>query len=278
MSARTPDDATQAFTTRPAPGGAAPLMSGRAPDDAAPAFTISIISHGQGRYCAQLLADLAQHSAGALARVVLTLNIPEELRPDPQLPFPVQVLRNEQPRGFGANHNQAFRHCQTPLFAVLNPDLRLAVDPFPALARWLADPATGIVAPVVREPDGSVADFVRPLVTPWEVLRRRIGRTPAQPDAPPDWIAGMFLAFRRETYAELGGFDERYFLYCEDVDICARARLHGLALRIAAEATVTHQAQRASRRSWTRMRMHVASLLRLWSSPAYRAYRKLLRS
>lgn len=251
-------------------------MNAPAQGAAARAFTVSIISHGQGAFCVQLLDDLARNAAGAPARVVLTLNIPEDVRLDPALPFPVEVLRNDRPKGFGANHNQAFRHCDTPLFAVLNPDLRVAADPFPALAQALADPTTGIVAPVVREVDGAVADFVRPLVTPWEVVRRRLRRTQARLDAPPDWIAGMFLAFRSETYARLGGFDERYFLYCEDVDICARARLRGLALRIASGTTVIHQAQRASRRSWRRMRVHVASLLRLWASPTYRQYRDYL--
>jgi len=260
-----------------------PLAQGapasRQPDSAPDrTFTVSIISHGQGDYCTLLLADLARHSSAALARVVLTLNVPEVLRLDPSLPFEVEVLRNDRPKGFGANHNQAFRFCRTPLFAVLNPDLRLAGNPFPALARSLADPLTGLAAPVVREVDGTVADFVRPLVTPWEVVRRRFGKAAARIDLPPDWIAGMFLAFRGETYARLGGFDERYFLYCEDVDICARARLQGLALRVAGDAAVTHQAQRASHRSWRRLQLHVASLLRLWTSPAYRHYRELLRS
>jgi GT2 family glycosyltransferase len=131
----------------------------------------------------------------------------------------------------------------------------------------------------VREADGTVADFARPLVSPWDVLRRRIDH-PYEPDldTEPEWIAGMFLAFRRCVYADLGGFDARYFLYCEDVDICARARLRGLRLQIARDVSVTHLAQRASRRSIKRMIRHVESLIRLWSSPVYRDYRSLLRA
>ncbi len=250
------------------------------PDNAStPPFTVSIVSHGQGALCSQLLADLARHAPGEVAKVVLTLNIAEELQLDTGLPFPVELVRNARARGFGENHNRAFAHCQTDFFAVLNPDLRIAQDPFPALLRCLADPAVGVAAPVVCEADGAVADFVRPLVTPAQLLRRRIGSNrPTREAARADWIAGMFLAFRRDVYADLHGFDTRYFLYCEDVDICARIRLRGLRLEVAREATVMHLAQRASRRSLRRMFVHIRSLLRLWSSPVYRSYRKLLRS
>jgi GT2 family glycosyltransferase len=246
---------------------------------AARPFTVSIVSHGQRALCARLLADLAQHASDAVDKVVLTLNAPEEAPSGAGLPFSLEVLHNARPIGFGENHNRAFTHCRTAYFAVLNPDLRVLQNPFPALSRCLADPAVGVAAPVVREADGAIADFARPLVSPWEVLRRRFGVI-AHPDleAAPDWIAGMFLTFRHDVFAELRGFDPRYFLYCEDVDLCARARLRGLRLEIARDASVTHLAQRASRRSLGRMWVHVWSLLRLWSSPAYRSYRALLRS
>jgi GT2 family glycosyltransferase len=214
-----------------------------------------------------------------VAKVLITLNAPEEWPLDPGLPFDVEILRNAHPTGFGENHNRAFEHCRSEYFAVLNPDLRVSTDPFPALRRCLQDDAVAVAAPVVREADGAVADFARPLVTPWEFVRRRLGLiTRADLAAEPDWIAGMFLAFRREAYAALGGFDRRFFLYCEDVDLCARARLRGMHLVIARDAVVTHHAQRASRRSLRRMIVHLSSLLQLWSSPVYRDYRAALRA
>lgn len=243
------------------------------------AFTVSIVSHGQAELCAQLLDDLARHSAASIGRLILTQNVPDSVPPTAGLPFPVEVIDNPWPQGFGENHNKAFQRAADEFFAVMNPDLRIQGDPFPALALRLADPAVGIVAPLVREASGSIADFARPLVSPWEVLRRRVDASvdPSQL-AHPDWIAGMFLAFRRQAYADLGGFDERYFLYCEDVDICARARLRGLRLEMAREASVTHLAQRESRRSLRYMWLHVSSLFRFWASPVYRDYRALLRA
>ena len=242
--------------------------------------TVSVVIHGQALLFGQLLKDLARYAAGSVAKVILTVNIPEDLKLPGSLPFDVELVHNAAPKGFGDNHNQAFSRVSTEFFAVLNPDLRLDCDPFPVLIERLADPGVGIVAPRVLEPDGTVADSARALVSPWEVLRRRLPfgrhRTPSRSGPAPDWIAGMFLVFRSPTYARLGGFDARYYLYCEDVDICARTRLLGLRIEFVTIVTVQHFAQRASRRSIQRMRMHVVSLLRLWTSPVYRQYRRQL--
>jgi len=242
-------------------------------------FTVSIVSHGQAELCAQVIEDLAGHAASSVAKLVLTENVPQSLPSLAGLPFPVEVVRNERPRGFGENHNLAFTRSATPYFAVLNPDIRIQADPFPALGRRLADPRVGIVAPLVREADGTIADFARPLVSPWEVVRRRLNASADQAQlSHPDWIAGIFLALRSGAYEDLGGFDTRYFLYCEDIDICARARLRGLRLETAREVSVTHYARRESHRSLWYLRHHVSSLLRFWSSPLYRDYRALLRT
>lgn len=240
--------------------------------------TLSLVSHGQGPLCAALLRDLATLAPPAVAKLVLTLNIPEPWPDVHALPFAVEVVRNPRPLGFGANHNQAFARASTAYFAVLNPDLRLRVDPFPALLESLADPSVGLAAPEVLEADGSVADFARPLVSPWEVIRRRFahGKPPLGPDDF-DWVAGMFLLLPSATFAALGGFDTRYIMYCEDADLCARLRLRGLRLSVVRAVQVTHLAQRASRRSLRPMLLHVSSLARFWTSPAYNAYRRLLR-
>jgi len=224
-----------------------------------------------------LLDDLARLAPPHVAKLIYTANLPEELPSFAALPFPVEVVRNPRPLGFGANHNQAFAHTTSKHFAVLNPDLRLNADPFPALLDRLQDTNIGVVAPLVLEADGSVADFARPLVSPTEVLRRRFAQKSANPMiSQPDWLAGMFLVLRSTTFASLGGFDPRFTLYCEDADLCARIRLRGLKLAIAEEVSVTHLAQRASRRSLRPLLLHLASLLKFWRSPVYSQYRSLL--
>lgn len=241
--------------------------------DSAAAVTASVVSHGQGALLAQLLADLYRVRPPSLAHLIVTLNVPEP-RPDlARAPFRVTLIENPRPLGFGANHNQAFAHCESPWFCVLNPDLRIA-DDFLAPMLAAAGPQDVVLAPLVLDADGARADSARELPTPWRLVRRALGDRRPGADGRIDWLAGMCLLIRSEAFRALGGFDERYFMYCEDVDLCLRAQLGGGRLRRISSAAVVHRAQRASRRSWRHLRWHMQSLLRLWFGGTLRAYRK----
>lgn len=238
-------------------------------------ITLSVVSHGQGALVDALLTDLARIAPPQLARIVLTRNLPEDRHAPAPMQPPVTVIQNAVPKGFAANHNAAFAHCDTPYFAVVNPDVRLAEDPFPALVRALQDPCVALAAPGIVDAAGRRADHARGLVTPLEILRRAVGAPPPAP-AHPAWLAGMFLVFRSEVYGRLGGFDEGYRLYCEDVDLCARLRLAGYGFRVVDEAQVVHEAQRTSHRSLRYLNWHLRSLLRWWTSASFHRYRRLL--
>src|SRR5690606_29229080 len=158
------------------------------------------------------------------------------------------VLVNASPKGFGANHNAAFAHCATPVYCVVNPDIRLGSDPFPSLMQVLAEPKAGVAGPLVRNPAGTVEDSARRFPT-LASLGRKLFERQAGPDYPAegaaihvDWVAGMFMAFRSEAYRVVSGFDERFFLYYEDVDICRRLRARGLATVFHPGVSVTHDA------------------------------------
>lgn len=236
--------------------------------------TLSVISHEQHGMVDVLLATLAGIDAPELARIVITQNLPEPTAAASGLDLPpIQIVRNPRPRGFGANHNSVFGHVDTEYFAIVNPDISLTHNPFPPLLEALRGGA-GVAAPAVIEPDGTTADSARSLLTPWELVARRLPGY--RPPPYPAWFAGMFLVFRSDAFAEVGGFDERYFMYCEDFDICARLRLAGWPLAFVREASVVHSAQQLSHRSLSYLRWHVASLTRTWRSPVLWRYRALL--
>ena len=77
-----------------------------------------------------------------------------------------------------------------------------------------------------------------------------------------DWVAGIFMAFRRETYSSIDGFDERYFMYLEDADLCQRIRKVGLKVILDPRMYIIHDAQRASRNNWQHRRWHYRSAVR----------------
>jgi N-acetylglucosaminyl-diphospho-decaprenol L-rhamnosyltransferase len=171
-------------------------------------------------------------------------------------------------KGFGANHNAAFARSSADLFFVVNPDVRLRGDPFRNLVGWLDSKGAAAVGPLVRKPNGELEDSARQFPTVARLLGKLIDGTPG-PDYPVDngplevdWVAGMFIGFRRDAYAHVGGFDERYFLYYEDVDICRRLRLHAYKVVYDTTVSIIHDARRASRRNARLMGIHAASALR----------------
>ena len=230
--------------------------------------TISIVSHGHGAMVSSLLADLAMHCDSRIS-VILTLNIPEPLTVDDDaFPFPVKLIRNASAKGFGANHNAAFKESKSAYFCVLNPDIRLDKDPFPPLINELGSPRVGIVAPKIVSPAGNIEDSARRFPTPWFLARKLFGLAAGldhkieQTVSSPDWVAGMFMLFRAPVFGELRGFDERYFLYYEDVDLCRRLRKRGYEVRLVPSVSAVHDARRESHRSLRHLRWHLASVLR----------------
>lgn len=246
---------------------------------------VSIVSHDHGQAVARLLDQLAALDEKGLRRVILTLNVPE---PDLAAaiagrawPFDLSIIVNAEVKGFGANHNQAFagdaKSTHADAFAVLNPDIVLRGNPFGALLRQLngGDVRVGLVYPVQETSAGRRQDHERRLPTPVRLLRRHLAaatHNEVGAGERPDWVNAAFLLLRSEAYAEVGGFDEGYHMYCEDVDLSLRLQLAGWKLARVDDAIVIHDAQRASRSRVAHFAWHVRSLVRLWRSTAWRAY------
>jgi GT2 family glycosyltransferase len=238
-------------------------------------ISISIVSHNQGNLVADLLADLEKYCESR-NEVLVTLNVQEELPFSVErFRFPVRLIKNQRAKGFGANHNAAFAHASGEFFCVLNPDIRLQRDPFPALIEAAKDPRIGVVAPLVLSPEDAVEDNARKFPTPLSILKKLFGfgAVPEYQIGPgrffPDWVAGMFMVFRREVYNHVGGFDERFFLYYEDVDLCARLRLANYQVALEPTVHVVHHARRDSHIKPRHFFWHVRSMLNFFCSRVF---------
>jgi len=237
-------------------------------------LVISVVSHGHGSEVQRLLQCLAAEPAARCARVVLTLNIaPQEVPHAPAggWPFVLDIRHNAHPQGFGRNHNQALRAACEEFVCILNPDVYWMPDaaPLQAMLARAADVHESAPPALVyarqRGEDGHWQDFARALPTPWNLLRRKLLR---RPERRVDWVNAACLLLRRAHWQRLGGFDERFYLYCEDVELCLRLRAAGGAL-LDGDAAVIHPARRASARQLRHTLWHIASLLRLWRLPVY---------
>ena len=232
-------------------------------------LTISVVSHRQAALVSTLLSDIEKYCRTFPLQVIVTINVPEPLPfSAPDFPFDLIVVENPVRQGFGANHNAACRRASGEIFCIVNPDVRLEVDPFPALRDALRDPKVGVVAPKVLRPDGSAEIHARAFPRATTILKKALFGIRSEfidvgdSARAVDWVAGMFMVFRTELFRSIGGFDERYFLYYEDVDLCARLQRAGYEARVEPRARVVHDARHASHRNLRYFLRHIKSMMR----------------
>jgi N-acetylglucosaminyl-diphospho-decaprenol L-rhamnosyltransferase len=165
----------------------------------------------------------------------------------------VSLRRWRSNRGFARAVNEGCRLSQGDWLLLLNPDVTLEagfLDKALARADQLAEqePHLGIVGFRLRNPDGSMQLSAGPFPTLFGTLARlarpRTRRkyqdlSLAQPQAV-DWVTGCCLLVRRSCWEQLGGFDTDFFLYYEDVDLCARAAERGWRVCYEPSLAVTH--------------------------------------
>jgi N-acetylglucosaminyl-diphospho-decaprenol L-rhamnosyltransferase len=237
------------------------------------AITVSVVSHGQNALVNGFLEDMARYCGDRIALVV-TQNIPDPVALAlAGLPCPVEVLHNQHRKGFGENHNAAFSRCRSGHFCVANPDIRLRADPFARLLESMESERAAAVGPLVRNPAGEIEDSARRFPTAGSLFRKLVHERRApeyridQGAQRVDWVAGMFLLVRSEAFRRVAGFDERYFLYYEDVDLCRRLGAQVGPVVYEPRVEVIHDARRASRRELRLALRHVTSALRFLASP-----------
>lgn len=244
-------------------------------------FSISIVSHGHRDFILALLDDIARLARNDLD-VILTWNSKEENSAieATAYPFPLKTISNAQPKGFASNHNAAFLYCSGENFVVLNPDIRLRNDPFDTLLDVLRTTPNAICAPLILNEKNESEDSARFFPSPWTLVKKAVAKffrhELVPPQVPcqgellvPDWIAGMFLVVPRRIYESLGGMSENYYLYYEDVDFCARARLRGVHILVSTKVAAIHEARRESHRNLRFFVWHLRSAFKFFLSPAY---------
>ena len=239
-------------------------------------ISVSVVSHGQIDLIKNLLNDINAFCQESSIELILTLNIEENLPfATDNFVFPINVIRNTSPLGFAANHNQAFKRSTGQFFCVVNPDIRLNEDPFPALLSSLQDSTVGVIAPLVVSNGGHIEDSARFFPTPFKILCKVFGGGKGSDYVMkgqviyPDWVGGMFMLFPHKIFENLTGFNEQFFLYYEDVDLCARLRLKGYEVVLCTAAKVIHDAQRTSHKSLKYFKWHLISMLRFFCSAVF---------
>jgi N-acetylglucosaminyl-diphospho-decaprenol L-rhamnosyltransferase len=243
-----------------------------APASGVPRVTAVVVSFNTSEDLRRCLASLRAHS-GIPCRVVVVDNASTDGSADlVEKEFPeARVIRNRENVGFSRANNQGLREAAGAYALILNSDAELTPGALPALAARLdARPRLGAVGPRTLSPDGTVQVSFGPALTPLaEWRQRRLVRGVKRRDPAalqqatarsslehePDWLSGSCLLARKEALDAVGGFDEGFFLYEEDVDLCLRLRRAGWGVLFTPDAQVVHHLGRSMQTDATRARL-----------------------
>lgn len=183
--------------------------------------------------------------------------------------FPwVTVLNGHGNVGFGKGNNLAIRQAKGEYVMLINPDLTVFPNEIEKLVAFGdANPTVGLIAPKLLNPNGTVQNSINRFPTPMIPVYRRtlLGHTPwgkravswyfmedvdrSQP-LDVDGAFGAALLMRRRALVEIGGFDERIWMYFEDIDLCRRAWEKGWRVTYFPDVKIVHYLKRESRVKW----------------------------
>jgi GT2 family glycosyltransferase len=173
-------------------------------------------------------------------------------------PFPFRIIRNPANEGFAAACNVGAEQSDAAYLLFLNPDTQLVAGALTAPIDFMEHPGnrrTGIVGIQLIDETGMVTRTSARFPTPWTVLTRMLGIDVLAPGVFPsyvmtewdhrenrkvDHVIGAFFFVRRTVYETLDGFDERFFVYLEDVDFSLRARRAGWESFYLADVSAYH--------------------------------------
>lgn len=209
----------------------------------------------------------------AFDRVIVVDNDSSDGTPEVARERGAVVIDRGYNSGFAAAANMGALAARSDCFAVLNPDIVFpSADVADRLERHLAHPAVGVAAPALELPDGGLQGSAREVPSPLDLCRRRFwkqGPDEVRVDKPVavEWVVAACLVVTREAFNAIGGFDERYFLYFEDVDFGVRLREAGYTIVYDPNVRVLHEHGAASQEhlsNWA-TRQHIRSACTFYS-------------
>jgi GT2 family glycosyltransferase len=236
-----------------------------------PVFAAVVVNYNSGTELERALRSIAEELTGVPWEGVVVDNASADESWQAVSAFApaVRLVRNSTNVGFGRGVNQGLREIGAPYVLVMNPDCRLVAGAVTTLRAELdRHDKCAIVGPRILNPDGSVQgsargdpDMLTGLFGRTTLLRRHLPFLPvarrnvvvdeairsAEPSTPVDWLSGACMLARREALDAVNGFDDRYFLYWEDADLCRRLRARGYHVRYVPGASAIHRVGQSSR-------------------------------
>ena len=236
-----------------------------------PIYAAILVNYNAGAELERALRSIADEMAGHPWEgiVVDNASVDNSSRAVEGFTAHVRLALNDANVGFARGVNQGLAATDAPYVLIMNPDCRLMAGAINALRAVLdAHAQCAIVGPRILNPDGSIqgsargdpdmltglfgrTTFLRRVVPFLPVARRNVVVDEAigsgEQSVTVDWLSGACMLAKREALNAVGGFDERFFLYWEDADLCRRLRSRGSHVRYVPGATAIHRVGQSSR-------------------------------
>ena len=187
------------------------------------------------------------------------------------------MIQNSKNLGYGAAANQAIAISETPFVLLLNVDVEILPGAIETMERYLSQHSeVALVAPKLIFPDGTLQPSLRTFPTAKSIAlylsfldrlfhsQYRKGAKEHQLSDDIDQPMGAAMMIRKSVLQEIGGFDERFFLYMEEVDLCYRIKQKHYRIAFVPQAEVIHHAGGSSRQDWERAQTQFLQSVRLY--------------
>jgi len=224
-----------------------------------PQISIIIVNYNTGRFLERCLASLFENVSGLEVEVFVVDNAStdDSLERISKFNHQLKLISNQRNIGFARGNNKALKECRGEYILFLNPDTEILDGALTKMISFMqANKEVGFLVPKIYLPDGKFQEssfgpfpslfhmilFRSSLATLFPFLKKLFLRRyfEAEGAFEVDWATGACLLCRRELLEKLNGFDESFFMYCEDTDLCYRARRIGAKIYFYSGAKIIH--------------------------------------
>ena len=233
-----------------------------------PQLSIVIVNWNAGSQLTDVVASIAEYHHGLVEAVIIADNASTDdslarVEALQDLPFKLLIIRNSENLGFGKACNLGARQANSDYLLFLNPDAALYANTLPKALAYMQDPANarvGICGVQLLDETSHVSRSCSRFPSPLGLVSQVVGLDRVFPrlgQFMDDWdhhdvrevdhVIGAFFLVRRELFAALNGFDERFFVYSEDIDFSYRAYQAGWRSVYLADAQAFHAGGGTSR-------------------------------
>ncbi len=215
-------------------------------------LTIQIVNYNSRDYLRECLASLDSFLAKNqdVTEIIIINNDADPigcfLSALPRAESRPKIIEINENVGFGRAHNRGLKEAQGEYILFLNPDTKIEAGSLEKMLNvFEADEKIGIAGPILVDGEGRLQNecwgFKK---TPLSTIKSKLSGSATRAGEgifEVDWVSGGAMIIRKNTFSDLGGFDEKYFMYFEDVDLCFQAKKKGWKIAVNPAARVHHQ-------------------------------------